>query len=69
MLPQVEYFGPGARKVEGPKSATERSHEGVASVAAAICRFAARDLPFASMILGIFTVNILGEIFPPPRDH
>jgi len=44
-------------KVEEPKSATERSHEGGASVAAAICRFLARDLVLATMILGIFTVN------------
>jgi len=59
MLPQAAYFGPGARRVKGLKSATERSHEGVASVAAAICRFPARDVSFGSMILGIFTVDRL----------
>jgi len=64
MLPQAAYFGPVARKVEGPKSATERSQEGEANVAAAICRSPARDMPFAGMILGIFTVSIkgLGEV-------
>jgi len=41
----------------GAKIRSEQSHDGVASVAEGICRFPARDVPFTSMILGIFTVN------------
>jgi len=44
MLPQAAYFGPAARRVKGPKSATERCHDGVASVAAVICRFPAINI-------------------------
>ena len=58
MFPKWRILDPKPRRVEGPKSATERSHEGGANVAAAICRFPARDMPFARMILGIFTVNL-----------
>jgi len=54
MFPKRRILDPKPRRVEGPKSATEWSHEGEASVAAAICRFPARDLPFATMIVGIF---------------
>jgi len=56
-LPEAAYFGPAPRRVEGPKSATERSHEGGANVAEGISRSPARDMPFAIMILGIFTVK------------
>jgi len=56
-IAEAAYFGPVARRVEGPKSATERSHEGEASVAAAICRFSAFNFSFVNLIPSIFTVN------------
>jgi len=55
-VPEVAHFGPKAQEGGGAKICGERSHDGEVSVAAAICRLPARDLPFASMILGIFRV-------------
>jgi len=57
MFPQAAYFGPAARRVDGPKSATERSHEGGANVAAAICRFPALNFSFVNLVPSIFMVN------------
>jgi len=57
MLPQAPYFGPKAQEGGGAKIRSERSHDGVANEAEGICRFPAQDVPFASTILGIFTVN------------
>jgi len=41
MFPKRRILDPKPRRVKGPKSATERSHDGGASVASAICRFPA----------------------------
>jgi len=45
-VPKGAYFVPVARGVKGPKSATERSHDGEAKVAAAISGFPAWNFPF-----------------------
>jgi len=51
-------FWTRSQEGEGAKIRSQRSHEGGANVAEGICRSPARNLPFASMILGIFTVNV-----------
>jgi len=57
VFPKRRILDPKPRRVEGPKSATERSHEGVASAAAAIGRFPALNLSFVNLILGIFKIK------------
>jgi len=60
-VPEAAYFGPVARRVKGPKSATERRYEGGANVAAAICRSPALNLSFVNLIPGTFMVNGVRE--------
>jgi len=74
MFPKRRILDPKPRRVEGPKSATGRSHEGGANVAAAICHFPALNFSFVNLIPRILTVNfgpkgsmgddsLLGRIF------
>jgi len=55
--PKQCILDPKPSKVEGPKSATEQSHEGEANVAAGICRFPAPNFLFDNLIKGIFTAT------------
>jgi len=51
-------FWTRSQEGEGAKIRSERSHEGGANVAAAICRFPALNFSFVNLIPSIFMVKI-----------